>query len=81
MLAQVEQCETVLRSLGFGGARARHHGDTVRIEIAPRSFSTMLEETTRLAVIEGAKSAGFTFVSLDLEGYRTGSLNETLPSR
>ncbi|MDK2847164.1 MAG: pyridinium-3,5-biscarboxylic acid mononucleotide sulfurtransferase [Desulfuromonadales bacterium] len=81
MLAQVEQCERVLRSLGFGGARARYHGDTVRIEIAPSSFSTMLEETTRLAVIEGAKSAGFTFVSLDLEGYRTGSLNETLPPR
>lgn len=77
-LSQVERCETVLRALGFPAARARHHGDTVRIEINPDLFSAMLDESTRLAVIRGAKAAGFTFVSLDLEGYRTGSLNETL---
>jgi uncharacterized protein len=77
-LEQVERCEAVLRSLGFNGARARHHGQTVRIEITPDLFPKLVEETTRRAVIEGSKASGFTYVSLDLEGYRTGSLNETL---
>lgn len=77
-LGQIERCETVLRSLGFNGARARHHGKTVRIEVAPELFPGMLTETTRLAVVQGARAAGFTYVALDLEGYRTGSLNETL---
>jgi len=77
-LGQVERCETILRSLGFNGARARHHGQTVRIEVAPDMFPKLMEETTRRAIIEGSKAAGFTYVSLDLEGYRTGSLNETL---
>lgn len=77
-LRQVEQCETILRTLGFNGARARHHGQTVRIEITTDLFPKLMEETTRLTVIEGSKAAGFTYVSLDLEGYRTGSLNESL---
>lgn len=77
-LGQVERCESMLRSLGFNGARARHHGKTVRIEVDPDLFPKMLKKTTRFAVIDGAKAAGFTYVSLDLEGYRTGSLNETL---
>ncbi|ABA89670.1 adenosine nucleotide alpha-hydrolase superfamily protein [Syntrophotalea carbinolica DSM 2380] len=77
-LAQIETCETALRSLGFDGARARHHGDTVRIEIDPALFPALLDPTTRLTIIERAKAASFAYVSLDLEGYRTGSLNETL---
>lgn len=77
-LGQIERCETVLRSLGFNGARARHHGQTVRIEVIPELFPKILDEATRRTVIEGAKTAGFTYVSLDLEGYRTGSLNEAL---
>lgn len=77
-LRQVERCETALRYLGFNGARARHHGKTVRIEIAPQLFPRMLDEGTRQAVVKGAKAAGFAYVALDLEGYRTGSLNETL---
>lgn len=78
-LQQVEQCESILRALGFNGARARHHGTTVRIEIPPELFPRILGETTRLDIIGHAKAAGFTYVCLDLEGYRTGSLNETLP--
>lgn len=77
-LQQVEQCETALRDLGFNGARARHHGETVRLEIAPRLFPRMLEESIRNAVVEAARAAGFAYVALDLEGYRTGSMNETL---
>jgi uncharacterized protein len=79
-LAQIEQCETALRTLGFNGVRARHHGQTVRIEITPGLFPKILDDATRRAVIAGAKTAGFTYVSLDLEGYRTGSLNEALKS-
>lgn len=74
-LAAVERGEEALHALGFRQFRVRHHGDTVRIEIAPdeleRALSlAMFSEFTRIF-----KSLGFTFVSLDTEGYRSGSMN------
>jgi uncharacterized protein len=77
-LGQVEHCESVLHKQGFGGSRARYLGDTVRIEIAPSEFARMLQAPVRDAVVAGCKAAGFLYVALDLEGYRTGSLNLSL---
>ena len=78
-LSQIEQGEDALRSLGFRQFRVRHHGDIVRIEIArdelPRAFGPqMAAEFTRIF-----KALGFKFVTLDLEGFRSGSMNATLP--
>lgn len=77
-LSTVEQGEDALRSLGFRQFRVRHHGETVRIEIAceelPRALSLeMTAEFTRIF-----KALGFKFVTLDLEGFRSGSMNSLL---
>lgn len=78
-LAQVERGEDYLRSLGFGQFRLRHHGAMARIEISREQFPTMMEKAEE--VVGELKAAGFTYVTMDLEGYRTGSMNETLPVR
>ena len=77
-LGVVEQGEDALRALGFRQFRVRHHGETVRIEIArdelPRALSSgMAAEFTRIF-----KALGFKFVTLDLEGFRSGSMNALL---
>ena len=78
-LAQVEQAEDALHTLGFPQVRVRHHGDLARIEIAredlPRAFSLPLLDR----VTEAVRAAGFRFVTLDTQGYRSGSMNEVLP--
>ena len=78
-LSMVEQGEDALRTLGFLQYRVRHHGDIVRIEIAreelPRALTPeMAAEFTRIF-----KALGFTFVTLDMEGFRSGSMNALLP--
>jgi uncharacterized protein len=78
-LRTVEQGEEALRTLGFRQFRVRHHGETVRIEIAPDELARalnpqMAEEFTRIF-----KSLGYAFVTLDLEGFRSGSMNALLP--
>lgn len=79
-LSVVEQGEDAVRALGFRQFRVRHHGDIVRIEIArdelPRALDpAMAAEFTRLF-----KALGFKFVTLDLEGFRSGSMNALLPA-
>jgi uncharacterized protein len=79
-LLMVEQGEDALRELGFRQVRVRHHGEMVRIEIARdelvRAFSPeMAAELTRIF-----KALGFQFVTLDLEGFRSGSMNALLPA-
>ena len=76
-LAQVERGEDYLRSLGFGQFRLRHHGELARIEISRAQFPLMMENATEVA--RKLKASGFTYVAMDLEGYRTGSMNEVLP--
>jgi uncharacterized protein len=78
-LNQVDRCETFLRRHNFRNYRVRYHGDTARIEVAPEEISRLLNESLRLQLVEEFKAAGFTYVALDLEGYRTGSMNETTP--
>lgn len=80
-LQSVDRVEQCLRGLGFGQVRVRHHGDTARIEVDAESLTALVQAPVRDAVVAVAKAAGFTFVSLDLEGYRMGSLNATLSRR
>ncbi|MCI0336260.1 MAG: ATP-dependent sacrificial sulfur transferase LarE [Acidobacteria bacterium] len=77
-LSVIEKGEAKLRELGFRLMRVRHHGEVARIEIAPEEMplALNLEMTGRIAAV--FKQLGFKFVTLDLEGYRTGSLNESL---
>lgn len=77
-LSVVEQGEEALRRLGFRQFRVRHHGDLVRVEIAPDELARALEPKMARRFVEIFKPLGFKFVTLDLEGYRTGSLNTHL---
>lgn len=78
-LSQVERGEDYLRAQGFRQFRLRHHGDVVRIEIDREEFPRLLARADEVA--QELKTAGFTYVALDLEGYRTGSMNETLAAK
>jgi len=72
----VEVCEEYLKASGFRTYRVRYHGDTARIELSPGEIGRMLDEELRRQVVAVFRKAGFRFVALDLEGYRTGSMNE-----
>jgi len=80
-LRQVEAGEERLRALGFAQVRLRHHGPLARVEIAPDELPRALTPEMTRAIVESIKPLGFRWVSLDLEGYRTGSLNEVLQIR
>ena len=75
-LAQVDRCETFLRRQGFTHYRVRYHGDTARIEVGETEIPRLLDARLREEVVAACKAAGFTYVALDLQGYRTGSMNE-----
>jgi len=75
-LRRIEQAESALHELGFGELRVRHHGEVARIEVPPADFPRLLER--REAVVQRLKAAGYAYVTLDLQGFRSGSLNETL---
>jgi uncharacterized protein len=77
-LRQVEDGEERLRALGFRQVRLRHHGELARIEIDPSELARALDPAMARALVAAIKPLGFRFVSLDLEGYRTGALNEVL---
>ncbi len=72
-LAQVENCEGVLKRLGFRQVRARYNGETVKLEVDPGEVSRLFEPEIRRQIIAGAKAAGFKKVLLDLEGYKRGA--------
>lgn len=76
-LHAVEQAEAALRGLGFAEVRVRHHGTVARLEVPAPMLAAVLER--REAVVAGVRSAGYAFVALDLEGFRSGSLNRVLP--
>jgi len=80
-LRAIEQAETALRALGFRGCRVRHHDDVARLELSAADLPRAVEPETARAIAAAVKGAGFRFVALDLEGYRTGSLNERIPLR
>jgi uncharacterized protein len=77
-LSLVERGEAALRALGFRQFRVRLHDKLARVEIAPDEMPRALSPDMAAAIAKALKAAGFAYVSLDLEGYRQGSLNETL---
>lgn len=77
-LRQVETAEERLRALGFRQVRLRHHGEVARIEVDPAELAQALDPEMARRVVAALKPLGFRYVALDLEGYRTGSLNEVL---
>lgn len=77
-LSVIERGESKLRALGFRQMRVRHHGDVARIEIAPEEMPRALQIEMAARIAAAFKQLGFKFVTLDLEGYRTGALNESL---
>lgn len=77
-LRQVEGCEELLSALGFRQFRVRYHMEIARIEVDEGEMARMMEPEIREKVVKGFKALGFTYVTLDLQGYRTGSLNELL---
>ncbi len=78
-LQAVEQGEEHLREMGFRQFRVRHHGEIVRIEIAPDELPRALNAATAAEFTRIFKALGFTYVTLDLEGFRSGSMNAMLP--
>jgi uncharacterized protein len=79
-LALVARGEEALRQLGFRQFRVRLHDKLARVEIAPDEMARAFAPEVAAAISKNLKAAGFTYVALDLEGYRQGSLNESLPS-
>jgi uncharacterized protein len=74
-LRQIEAAEDALKALGFRQVRVRHHGDVARIEVDHQEITRLVAERERVAA--AVRAAGYKFVSADLEGYSTGSLNRT----
>ena len=74
-LRQIEAAEAALKAAGFTQVRVRHHGDVARIEVEPHEIPRVVAERDRLVRV--VREAGYKFVSVDLEGYTTGSLNRT----
>jgi len=79
-LSQVEQAEDALHTLGFTRVRVRHHGNLARIEIAREDLPRALSLDTLDRITAALKPLGFLYVTLDTQGYRSGSMNEVLPA-
>jgi uncharacterized protein len=77
-LAQIDAAEDALRALGFRQVRVRHHGALARVEIAQDELARALDPANARAISRAVHEQGFRWVALDLDGYRTGSLNEIL---
>ena len=77
-LHMIDQAEQYLLDLGFHQVRVRYHGDLARIETDETGFDVLLDKDNRNKIHNRFKTIGFTYISLDLKGYRTGSMNETL---
>jgi uncharacterized protein len=79
-LAQVEQAEEALHSLGFSQVRVRHHGELARVEIARAELHRALDLDVLDRITAALKPLGFLYVTLDMQGYRSGSMNDILPA-
>jgi uncharacterized protein len=77
-LRQIDAAEDALRALGFAQVRVRHHGALARVELAPDELARALDPQLARAISRAVHDHGFRWVALDLDGYRTGSLNEIL---
>ena len=80
-LGMVEKAEQLLLDYGFHQVRVRIHGLLARIEIMPEEFPKLLEQNVREDIAKNFKEYGFTYVTMDILGYRMGSMNETLEKK
>ena len=80
-LTRIAKAEEFLRELGIGQLRVRHHGTLARIEVEPGDFATLLDDEVRQRITKHLRSIGYAYVTLDLEGFRSGSMNEVLAGR
>jgi len=80
-LKQIGSCEIFMKELRFREFRVRYHGDLARIEVAQSEIERIFDKATRDAIVKRFKEVGFNYVSLDLQGFRSGSLNETLQKK
>ena len=78
-LNMVDKAEQLLLDMGFHQVRVRIHGMMARIEIEQREFVKLMDGEIRNRIVKALRAYGFTYVTMDLMGYRTGSMNETLP--
>jgi uncharacterized protein len=77
-LRQVGAAEQALRRLGFTDVRVRHHGTVARIEVSSEELERVVQPASRLAILRAFAPLGFSYIALDLVGFRSGSLNEVL---
>ncbi len=77
-LSQIDKAEQILLDLGFRQVRVRHHGNLARIEVEEEQYPKLIEKEIRHTISTKLKELGFVYVSIDITGYRTGSMNETL---
>jgi uncharacterized protein len=77
-LQQIERAEEFLKQFGLVEFRVRHHDQIARIEVHPEDMDKITDEPARSAIVEKLKSLGFKFIAVDLQGFRSGSLNELL---
>ena len=77
-LEQVAECEAVLRDEGFRIFRVRYHDSVARIEVSADELPRLLQSEVKEAILHRFRQAGFTYVAVDLQGFRSGSMNETI---
>jgi len=77
-LSQIDEAEEFLRSLGYGNCRVRHHGNMARIEVSPKRIERLMKPDQRRQITEHLRGLGFKYITVDMEGYRMGSLNEAI---
>ena len=77
-LGQVERAEDALHAMGFAQVRVRHHGDLARVEVDRRDLERALSIAMMDRITTAVKAAGFVYVALDTEGYRSGSMNDVI---
>jgi len=75
LLNRIAQGEEYLRQMGFSQIRLRHHGEIARVEVEPEEFSLLIDDKNRQKIARRLKKLGYRYVTIDVEGYRTGSLN------
>lgn len=80
-LQQVGEAEKYLRGLGLGAVRVRHHGDLARLEVTDENIARLATPPLREEIVQRLRDLGFTYIALDLQGFRSGSMNEPLHAR
>ena len=78
LLQKIHSAELVVKGIGLRQVRVRHHGDTARIEIALEEFPKVLERGAQQRIVTSLKELGYVYVCLDLQGFRSGSMNEVI---